>query len=214
MPRRKAPSMPSKRRRPVPEKTKKYVKRVINKRLAHDTDVYYLDNQTLSPTTTQQYIDLSAALHTSASFKSISVVNKHLLIKGWVQASDAYNFVRLVIFKWRTDTANATPGSNDVLRNDASASVAFGLPYYERRGDYKILYDRTFHTQAQTTGSVTPAQVPFTVKLSGKKLGSSRYNTSTSSGRDHIYMMYFSDSSAVAHPTIDYNLRMLYQADE
>lgn len=207
---RKAPTKKSRASKALA--SKQYVKRVVNRATAFDKDTYYLDNQTLSPTTSQQYIDLSAGAHTSGTISGIGMENINLVIKGFVHAADNPNFVRLVLFKWRNDTANATPGSNDVLRNDASATAPFGLPHWERRGDYKIIADRLIHVASSDTS--TPLTKSFSINVSAKKLGMSRFNQGANTGRDHLYLMYVSDSNVVSHPTVDYNLRLIYKADE
>lgn len=210
------PPKKSMKRKPPAKKTatQTYVKQVVGRALAPDTDTFYSDGLSFSATTSQSYYDISAALKASTGIGGISCVNKQLVYKGIVNVADNINWVRFIIFKWKPDTASATPTSNDIIRNDASAYAPWGLPHYEKRHQFKILEDKLWSLQSQAAGSVYPTGRQFTIKVSGKKLGVSQYNQGATTGTNHIYFLMVSDSNIASHPVVAGNLRVLYQGDD
>lgn len=191
-----------------------YVNRAINRALNRSIDTYYSDGLTLSASTTQQYLDLTASLWTLKGISGISLENRFLQFRGVCNMIDSINHVRFIIFKWKPDTASYTPGSNDVIRNDASGSTPWGLRHYEKRKQVQILYDRMFAGQFQTTGSTMPPSIHFDIRLSAKQLGESQFNQGLNTGTNHIFFMYCSDSNIASHPNIYGNLTMRYIADD
>lgn len=191
--------------------TKPMLSRAIANAHKFDTEVYTSDALTLSCSTTQTYLDLSAALYTAESITGMGMKHKHLVFKGQVSAVDSPNYVRFIIFKWKPNTADATPGSDDIIRNDASATTPFGIPQWQNRKSYKILYDHLYHVDYPNT--TVPYNIPFHIKLSAKQLGDCTFNKGLNTGSDHIYFLYCSDSNIASHPSMLGNLRVLYEAD-
>lgn len=186
-----------------------YVDRKIAKVASVDNGVFYFDNQTLSGQLSQQYHDMTAQLESAEGIQGDNVDQLHLSVKGQLVAADITNEFRLVVFKWKPDTGSAVPGSNSVIRNDGAA-LPHGFPHWERRNEYKILFDRTW--QVGTNGSV-PSVRHIQFDIPGKKLGRATFNPSASTGSGHIYFLWMSDSGAISHPQLFYNLRMFYRAD-
>lgn len=213
-PKKVAVVVSKKKQNELQKASKAYVKSAITRSLNKNIDAFYVDGFTLTASTTQGFYDVSAALHTAVGIRGIHCDNRSFRYKGVVNVADSINHLRMIIFKWHPDTATALPTSNLVIRNDGSASAPWGLPHYEKRKQFTILYDRLFQTQTQATGSVDPVTINFDIRLSSKKLGMTQYNQSTSSGTNHIFILYVSDSLASGHPSIYGNLFMSYVADE
>lgn len=191
--------------------TKRQVKAIVGRAVGkvRNTAVYYSDDQTWTASDAQAYVDLSAALYASKNVTGNDMEWRQLIVNGEFVYADTSNSGRLIVFKWHPDTDDAVPGSGDIIRPDNSTTATpIGLPHWEKRHQYKILYDRYFYSD--TTESY---RIKFQVKLGAKKLGMSQFNTAASTGTNHIYVMYCSDSGAVSHPTFHVNIRALFSAD-
>lgn len=195
--------------------TQTYVKQVVGRAIGVDNNAYYSDAQTVYMSTTHQFIDISAGLWNSEAIKGNSVDNLQLLLRGYIVRADDSNWCRLIVFKWKPNTATSTPdaSADQIIRNNGTAAAWMGFPHWEQRQQFKILFDKTYYVSSATTDSDSRTQVPVNIALSAKKLGRSHYGENVASGTDHIYLLHVSDSGVVAHPYLYYNLRMLYRGD-
>lgn len=194
--------------------TRQDVKKQIARILGKEQDVYYNDALILTASITQNYYDVSNALSTSKGIAGISMTHKYLQYKGVVNAADSINHIRFIIFKWKPDTANYTPQANDVIRNDGSTVAPWGLRHYEKRKQVTVLFDHLYTVQTQAAGAVHPPSINFDIKLYEKDLGDCQFNQGLTTGTNHLYFLYVSDSGAVSHPTIYGNLCVRYLADD
>lgn len=200
----------SRRKRKAPGKelaTRSYVKQAVSRGLSYDTKAFYWDQQSATVGAGVTHVDITAQVHASETIVGDSIENLQLLIRGEVGYQDATNYTRLLVYKWRPDTGDTTPGVNDIIRNDQTQMAPFGFPHWEKRGTYKILFDKVYYCD-----NAGPQRQMVNIALGKKKLGRSLFNAGSATGTDHIYFAYVSDST-LSGPTLNWNVRMLYRAD-
>lgn len=130
---------------------------------------------------------------------------------AWL-AGDAYNNMRLIIFRWFQDNA-IPPVLADVL-NTGLTSYTYLAPYNEDRigeGTVKILYDRTYilENTPYWNGTTTlfasgNSSIHNTMNfhIPKSELGNRKlvFNDTATTGVGHVYALMISDSSATPHP--------------
>jgi hypothetical protein len=130
---------------------------------------------------------------------------------GWL-GGDAYNNMRLIIFRWHQNTAAGAPILSDVLTT--LTSYTYLAPYNEdnlESGVLKILYDKTFilENSPYWNGSTTlfasgqsSIHNAMNVMISKSKLGPQDvvFNDTATTGIGHVYSLMVSDSAATPHP--------------
>lgn len=191
--------------------TQQFVKSTITRTLGYNTGAYYSDGLVLAASTTQQYVDFTAALIAAEAVVGDSVDHVHLVTRGVISYADTTNWVRMVWFRWKPDTGVGAPGSNSILRNDATAYAMDGLPFWEEKGQFKILSDKMYYV---TTDGSNYQHRHFVTSFGAKALGRATKDGATSGGANHVYLLYLSDSGAVSHPTISMNTRILYRGEK
>lgn len=129
--------------------------------------------------------------------------------------TDAYNQLRLIIFKWKPYDGTA-PTITDVLDNLGYTYVV--APYLRRKGQqYKILYDKTMHLNAQTMNSNESLADTYNNSVSRTiskkiKLGFKiQYEDQLTSGTNNIWCIMVSDSALVPHPHVEYTARLNFR---
>lgn len=136
----------------------------------------------------------------------ITVVGLHG--KYHINAADNYNYVRVVIFRWKADTS---PATSSVLDSVAMAANRGGTANYNisNAGLFSVLYDRTHYVDADDPGTRV---ISYNLK---KKIGRRKviYDgdaASATAGQYKLYMCMVSDSGAVSHPYINADNRVTY----
>lgn len=142
--------------------------------------------------------------------------------------SDAWANIRIIIFRWREDTAVATPTLNDLLDiTSVVGASTFGvqLPYnYNTRQKYDILWDKLVRLapEPEFNGSdlemvVGGPNANKIVKrtLWGKKMGNKRikYNDNaavSANGYNKLYVVFTSDSGATPHVDVRWATQLFY----
>jgi len=114
-----------------------------------------------------------------------------------LSCSDATNAVRVIIFKWKMDSAFGPPSTTDILYNVGSTYAPVAMYNHDRRDCFSVIMDKSYELILGTSRAETPL-VKFGKKLKGKI----RFNVGATSGKNKIYAMYISDSAVVGNPTI------------
>lgn len=128
-----------------------------------------------------------------------------LKMKGYIALGDSQNRFRLVIFQWHPDTASETPTVAKILTT--SSTYALGpnsLPNYFQRSKYKILYDKSVVLHADRP------EVPFAVNIYKKRMRPVTFNVGAATGRNTLWYLIISDSSAATHPSISFDYQLHY----
>jgi hypothetical protein len=140
---------------------------------------------------------------------------------GLFLSPDTYNTVRIILFRWKVDTAMATPVLGNIL-DTASSAVAYPtqFPYnYDGRKNYHIIWDKVFQISNfpvyDGTNVVREFVKTIHVKKSfyGRKLGSTTINWDSTNvfPDDNIYALYISDSAATPDPQVTWVSQVFYE---
>lgn len=122
--------------------------------------------------------------------------------------ADATNVIRVIIFKWKENDTFNVPTAAQVLANGPSGGPDVYSTYNrDSPGNYTIIKDFFFVGNGNSAASNLIQKKEFKVKLSGK---TQFYSDVGTSGTNKYYIMYQSDSAAVNHPTVSYNLEFDY----
>lgn len=136
---------------------------------------------------------------------------------------DSYCNVRIILFRWREDSAVATPLLGDILDSVSSlVNYSVQMPYnYNTRQKYEIIMDKIFQVapEPEYNGSSLEkiAAGPDVNKIRryafwGKKLGAKRikFDDGSNHGFNKLYACYISDSGTTPHPVINWCSHLYY----
>lgn len=142
-------------------------------------------------------------------------------------SSDAFQNVRIILFRWREDSSVATPVLSDIIDTVSNATnYGVSMPYnYNTRQKYEVIWDKTVmvYPEPEYNGST----LEFTVagpgackiirkQLFGKKLGAKhiKYNDNASvsgHGYNKLYALFMSDSLLSPHADVRFNSQVYYE---
>jgi len=128
-----------------------------------------------------------------------------LKMKGYIALGDTQNRFRLIVLQWHPDSAFETPSVSKILTT--STTYALGpnsLPNYFQRQKYKILYDKSVVLSADRP------EAPFTCNVYKKRMRPVQFNVGATTGKNHLYYLIISDSSAAVHPSISFDYQLHY----
>lgn len=134
------------------------------------------------------------------------VTPRKLKIRLTASCADAYNVVRVLVFRWNQRFSIDPPDPADILELVASTNAVNSALTHDERSAFKILYDRTVVMVLSTSNNT--AQIEIDLKLKQKPI--SYFGTSSSDQLNGYYIMWISDSSAVTHPGMNYYSRFEY----
>lgn len=126
----------------------------------------------------------------------------------YVVAADNYNYMRVIVFRWKADTVPATTSVIDSVAMAANRG-ATALYNYTNAGLFTILYDKTHYTDTDDPGSRV-FQVNLKKKLGRKKIIFDGDVATAAAGQFKLYAVAVSDSGAVSHPFINADFRVTY----
>jgi len=138
---------------------------------------------------------------------------KSLTIQGDVSVADGTNKVRFIVFQWRPIT---TPTIADILSAGVVAGTVdvYSLYNFEKRSQYKILYDKRWVLMGNATSNypITPASIiNFKTVITKKLLKKLQYvSNSNSVGHNQVWYLTLSDSAASYNPEISFVPRFEY----
>lgn len=119
-----------------------------------------------------------------------------------VVLGDSTNMLRIIYFIWKLES---TPVAGDILASTLLNTVDAPLSHYHKDGrtNFVVLSDRTY----TLSGNRTIMTSHFT-----RKLNKNLYlNGGGTSGKNHVWMLTISDSSAVTHPSLVSNCRIRFR---
>jgi len=114
-----------------------------------------------------------------------------------VLGSATNNMIRVVLFKWRPDTISDPPGTNELLTDTGSNVRQCLSPYLvQNPSRFKVLYDHLHALDVYHPNVIRIDEIKLNVECSFS-------NNGVTTGQNHIYMLYMSDST-VNFPTMNY----------
>jgi len=131
---------------------------------------------------------------------------KSLVFRTYGVASDAYNVQRIIIFRWKEDSA---PVVADILQDVAGAGSqnVISPTSFNQKSRYTILYD-TFLTSIGTYVPVSRV-ISHHLNLKGSKCVYNGANA-TSYENNQLWVLFISDSDAATHPTFHWYSELTY----
>jgi len=133
-------------------------------------------------------------------------------MRGMVTAGDTTNKVRLVVFRWNSE---GTPTIAKVIRNyqGTGSDLDFLRPVnHDNKTHITVLYDKWWRLNL-ASAEYSMNDVPFSFVRYGKRLGAKKIfyeEASTTPIKGGIYALAFSDSGAVANPSVAYEMEVEY----
>lgn len=126
---------------------------------------------------------------------------------------DSTNLMRLIIFKERgspVDIGNyPTLQSIIDVASVTSSNPVVALRTYENKSKYKVLFDKTY-SLATNWQPVQFDKHYMKLKPKDKTTYLNAGTGTTDRGQNHYYILAVSDSGAVAHPTMELNVRFYF----
>lgn len=156
-------------------------------------------------------VDVSGVITTTVAFNQVSAVPQgdtdlsrdgdELIIKSlhWNWAfvgADATNRMRIMVIQWHGDGASNPPVASDIFQVDTTTGH-FGQLRKDTSSLFSVLYDRFLTTD--TYAMIKHSQVNMYKKFR-KKIS---YISGSTNGMGQLYTVAVSDSSGIAHPSID-----------
>lgn len=131
-----------------------------------------------------------------------TIMIKKLYMSLNMHVADTSNHFRVIVFVWKNNTV---PLASEIMA-DSSLGTAYAVnaPYnHDRRSLFKVLYDKTYGLYADRPVVHFKKSIKLNLKV--------QYNAGSSTACSNaIWMLYISDSGAVAHPTADSYTRLEY----
>ena len=130
---------------------------------------------------------------------------KQVDFKASYTYADSSNTCRVVLIRW---LANNTPSASQIFTDDSSVYAPLSHYTTEYKGAlFQVIWDS--HRNLSSVGPGV-ASVFKSKKLggTGKQVHFNSGSTTVASGE--LYLCHATDSSAASHPTLTYNLRMIY----
>jgi hypothetical protein len=130
------------------------------------------------------------------------ILVRSLRISGSWVVGDPTNLARLVVFKWFPSNSSDVPSASE-LTTAASSDMVIGGWLQYKPSRFQILHDQLFKldTLAHPIKDFT-----FNVSINSKL----DYDTGSTTGRNHIYMMYVTDSGVIPTPSIRYTYQLVF----
>lgn len=199
----------------VPKTTKSYVNRVVNQRIdKEETDISLFDAPI---TNTSGVIDLTQAIYTNNLLKEYTEVkNMSMEFRMRIDPRQSDGTYRIIIFKWKDDTAHYAPSADDILQIEDVVS-----PYVKQdlRSKFSVILDKTFSHGGATISGGTGFGFPqkyhkFTFY---KRLGNSQFNNifTTGVGSNHYHILFVGSTKTTDpplndSPLLDFNCRQTF----
>lgn len=132
----------------------------------------------------------------------------YLHMKGHVTLADTTNLVRILIIRWREDYADLT-SVGQILETTGStlAPTSMFVKEPDQRRRFEVVADRLFNLH-----TYEPVKT-FDIRVSAKKLKSKPVQAiaGAAGGLNQLVGLVISDSAAVTHPSIDYEVVIKYK---
>jgi len=127
-------------------------------------------------------------------------------LKYTVKAADTTQQIRVLVVQYKADNNSAPFSGAELFYNGPSGVVDWNSEQNEDyKQQYKILYDR-LHNLYLTNDTFQQSVSTF-ITIPSKKV---HFNLGATTGENHIYIAYISDSAVATHPTLTYSTKFVY----
>lgn len=118
--------------------------------------------------------------------------------------ADTTNVFRVILFQWHPTSAPTIGAILLTLGSNNGVNSAFTVDYEQQ---FKILYDRVHYLNSV---AVPQSGVEHVIKIRKGFQKRLQYVAGGTTGSNHIYSAYISDSAAAAHPSINAVMRVRF----
>lgn len=181
---------------------KQQVKRLVKKNEELLTwDVY----ASVTSSSTGDFTDLTAMSDTQRN--GVKVIPKSLEIKWHSDAGDSFNICRCLIIQWHVDSALVAPTLSQIFDTTTSSYLPQNPLNAEKVNQKKftVLYDRTYKLIQNTTADPVLGSIKIYNTAKKKRMRDIYFNDgAVSSGRNKLYLIALSDSTAAPNPSINF----------
>jgi len=165
----------------------------------------------LSATSAFAYQDLTSGVGQGVAVyqrigQSINV--SKISLRMIMTLADATQVIRVMIFRWLVSDTSDAPSTSEILDTIGGTCIdvlAQPLPYKPSR--FAMLWDRTY---TFATNWQPVQHIEHDVKLNTLV----QYDVGVSTGKNHVYIAFASDSVAIAHPSVVYSASVHYHDTE
>ena len=139
-----------------------------------------------------------------------SLAPMKLELRGQVHGADSSNDMRIILFRWHSDTADVAPTPSKILQSTfTSTDLAPYAPYYHDKRDLStILWDKRICVEGSTSSSNYSVDFECKLPIRGKNV---RFTANSYDGTYKIYLLVISDSGAVSHPAVTFVNRLFFR---
>lgn len=193
-----------KKKRPIPDQVKKYVKTQVSRKL--ETKVLDDVSNFIQP----DYAGIADELWVKVTQGSGNGQREGntlqpvgLEFRGNLALADTTNLFRLVLFTWQEST---TPTASQIFQGTGTANVLTDPIEWSTRGVLTLHYDKVF-----TLGPASSNIRHIQFYIPGYKIPKPIYETGGGVVKNKLFLWCFSDSGAAGHPGMAYSIRLLYK---
>lgn len=181
------------------------VKAIVDSKLEEEVELKWDDvKHSLTCSTTPTFFDITAQITSGVDpydYIGNTIRLQSLAYKIYFSLADTTNYIRLVFFQWYDDAVN-TPTFADICQLNTAGSPIDQTDYMSPLAlgagttkSFRILRQFDFVMSA-----TEPACIYQGFINKGFRKDITFATNDPTQGNNHIFMMYLSDSSAVAHP--------------
>lgn len=204
--RRTRKSKPYTRRRgkALNRKQKSQVKKILS---ANEETRAFDTYERIQVSSTGSITDLSTIVQGDAvNQREANLVNPvSIRLFFYSEIADSTNICRYIVFRWHEDDTFDAPVPGDVLNLGALASDLqwINMTNYGQRKNFTILYDSVHRLDSSFQHHFEAKKLKLKKKIA--------FDTGVNTGKDHIYLLRISDSTAVTHPSMTVYARLYYK---
>ncbi len=119
---------------------------------------------------------------------------------------DVTNMTRVMLIQWKQDSSAVLPTMGTIYEDAINTPPLSPYSFNKFPGNFRILYDRVHYLSDDSNVSVGRR-----VKLTQRNLPTKiKFNNTLNSGRNKIYLIFWSDSTVIPHPNIIYSGMLKY----
>lgn len=194
------------KRKSAEQQSKAMIRSVLTNEVAEKKYLTATSNDSISANGTVTSLTDVGVGDTDVQREGNEITISSMYLSWVVAASDVYNCVRIIVFQWLPNTAALAPAANLILETTASVISPISSYRHNTRKLYRILADETVcvnsASKVSVAGSILVTQFPHR---------DCQFEDASTSGKNKIFMLTISDSTAVTHPTMEWCSKLTFR---
>lgn len=190
----------------VPEATKKYVKQQTSRKIETKYVVETATSHEITDDITLQDLTDSISQGDGVGNRDGDQVElqrisgRMLFTRDSGAAAGSVQTIRCLFFQWHPDNNTESPSNiNEIVQVSSSAALAVnsGYPINKSTRHFTPLLDRTIHLAAPTNDPYRSVK-SMGFAIPKHKLRKLQYNAAATTGKNHVYVVFWSDKASGA----------------